>query len=314
MNKKKIYVDGGAGTTGLRIRQRLASQPDIDLVSLPEEQRKDFGARLQMVGQADLSILCLPDAAAAEIAAAASPGAKIVDASTAHRTNHAWAYGFAELAGQRSKIQTAARVAVPGCHATGFLALAAPLVQNGWLPPSTQLSCHSLTGYSGGGKQMIAEYKDLNRPAAYNSPREYGLGLTHKHLPEMATVSGLVAPPLFCPIVADYYSGMLVTMPVPVSSLAKADATPQDVAQFYAEYYAGEALVTVHPYGEGGTGGFIAAGEMADKDSIELFVLGSSEQILLATRFDNLGKGASGAAIQCMNIMLGRPETAGLVV
>lgn len=313
METAKIYIDGAAGTTGLRIQQRLASQPDIQLLAIPEEERKNLQARLAMIHQADLTILCLPDAAATEIAALAGPGAKIVDASTAHRTNPQWVYGLPELYGQRRRIQTANHVAVPGCHASGFLALVAPLVQNGWLSAGTQLSCHSITGYSGGGKQMIAEYENSNRPAAYNSPREYALGLTHKHLPEMQAVAALETPPLFCPIVADFACGMLVSVPLNTQTLTKAGAGPQKLAEFYRQYYAGQTLIQPHAFGDAPGDGFLAAGALAGSDAMELFVLGNASQILLAARYDNLGKGASGAAIQCMNLMLGRPETAGLV-
>ncbi|MDL2323702.1 N-acetyl-gamma-glutamyl-phosphate reductase [Ruminococcaceae bacterium OttesenSCG-928-A16] len=314
MNTYAIYIDGAAGTTGLRIQQRLAGQPGLKLLTLPEGERKNLAARLRMIENVDLSILCLPDDAAAEIAAAANPKAKIIDASTAHRTNPGWAYGLPELAGQRSIIQHAARVAVPGCHASGFLALVAPLVQNGWLAANTQLYCHSLTGYSGGGKQMIAEYESQPLADNYDSPRAYALSLQHKHLPEMQAVAGLTTTPLFNPIVANYYSGMLVSVPLPACLLAKAGATPAQVAQFYTEYYAGQPLIKPQPFGTAPPDGFLPAGALAGQDGMELFVLGNQSQILLAARYDNLGKGASGAAIQCMNIMLGRPETVALVV
>lgn len=309
-----IFIDGAAGTTGLRIRQRLATQPDITLVELSESHRKDLAARIEAVNSADLSILCLPDSAAAEVAALASPTAKICDASTAHRTHPGWVYGLAELPGQREAIRTACHVSVPGCHATGFVSLAAPLVQTGALPPTTQLYCHSLTGYSGGGRSMIEAYEAKDRPAAYDAPRQYALGFGHKHLPEMRAATGLTMPPLFSPIVADYYSGMLVCVPLPSSALVFGRNSPEQVAAIYAQAYESEPLITVHPVGEPPPDGTLSAGVLAGKDTLEIFIAGNEEQLLLAARFDNLGKGASGAAVQCMNLMLGRPETSGLVL
>lgn len=309
----KIFIDGAAGTTGLRIYQRLASQPDIELLHLPEQERKNLNARVRAINSADVSVLCLPDAAAVEVAAAANPNAKICDASTAHRTNPGWVYGFAELPGKRAAIITANRVAVPGCHATGFVALAAPLVNAGALSPNSQLYCHSITGYSGGGKPMIEAY-EANPPSEYTSPRQYALGFGHKHLPEMQAATGLALSPLFSPIVANYYSGMLVSVPLPASLLAAEFQAPQAVAELYTKAYQNEPLITVHPAGQTPPDGTLAANALSGKDTLEIFVLGNSEQLLLAARFDNLGKGASGAAVQCLNLMLGRPETAGLVL
>lgn len=308
----KIYIDGGVGTTGLQIHQRLADQPDIQVLALPEEQRKSLPHRLEMIDEADLSILCLPDDAAREIAAAAPSGARLCDASTAHRTSPEWVYGLAELEGQRERLRGAARVAVPGCHATGFISLVAPLVQRGLLPKSTLLQCHSLTGYSGGGKKMIAEYENPARTAGFSAPRQYGLGMAHKHLPEMQAVPGLASPPTFCPIVADYYSGMLVSVPLGTDLLPTGASTPQALANFYTEYYAGQPLISVKIAADTSADGMLAANEMAERDDLELWVLGNESQILLAARFDNLGKGASGAAVQCMNLMLGRDELCGL--
>lgn len=310
----RVFIDGAAGTTGLRIQERLAARGEIALVGLPEERRKDKDARLEAMAGADVSVLCLPDAAAAEIAAAAPAPARIIDASTAHRTAKGWVYGFPELAGRRAQICGAGRVSVPGCHASGFLALAAPLVESGALPREALLACHSLTGYSGGGKKMIAEYTDENRPAAYGAPRLYGLGMGHKHLPEMRAVAGLGKAPLFCPVVADFYSGMLVSIPLAPEALAKERRSGAALAELYADYYKNEALVKVHGAGAGPADGTLSACGMAGLDSMEIFVLGGEEQLLLCARYDNLGKGASGAAIQCLNLMLGLPETAGLVV
>lgn len=312
MEKHKVFVDGAVGTTGLRINERLAGQPDIELLTLPDEWRKNLGARLSAVASADLTILCLPDDAARELVAAAPSDAKICDASTAHRVQQGWAYGLPELAGRRETIQQAARVAVPGCHASGFLALVAPLVEMELLPADAPLSCHSLTGYSGGGKAMIAAYTAVDRPPEYDAPRQYGLSLRHKHLPEMQKVAGLSAPPLFTPVVADYYSGMLVTVPLPAQKLPKDWRSPGRVAAFFQDYYAGEAMITVKALQGAPADGFLSAVSMAGRDDMELYVLGNDSQILLAARFDNLGKGAAGAAVQCANLMLGRAETAGL--
>ncbi len=308
----KVFVDGAVGTTGLRIRERLARRPEIELVQLDDARRKELSARVEAVAAADLSFLCLPDDAAREVVRQAPPAARIVDTSTAHRTDPGWVYGFPEL-GRRQAICEAKRVAVPGCHATGFVALAAPLVRAGALPADTPLTCHSITGYSGGGKQMIAAYEDSARDAGYDSPRLYALGLAHKHLPEMRAVAGVASPPAFCPVVADYYCGMLVSLPIEVS-LLRGRRSGREIAQLYAEFYADEPLVTVHAAGEAPPDGALAANALAGRDDLEIFVLGNESQLLLCARFDNLGKGASGAAVQCMNLMLGLPETAGLAV
>ncbi|KAL1110014.1 hypothetical protein AAG570_014188 [Ranatra chinensis] len=312
MSKYKIFVDGAEGTTGLRIRERLAPREDLSLITLSEELRKDLNARLKAISEADVSILCLPDAAAIEIVQAAGNNSRICDTSTAHRTNTKWVYGFPEIAGRRSKIAASNKVAVPGCHSTGFLALAAPLVETGALNKNAQTSCHSITGYSGGGKKMIAEYQNPNRSEIYSSPRLYALGMQHKHLPEMKAVSGLDAPPLFCPVVADYYSGMLVSLPLLAKDLAPQYQNIKALSDLLNDYYKNEALIKVHSPGYMPDDGTINAQGMYGKDSLEIFVTGNSEQILLNAWFDNLGKGASGAAVQCMNIMLGLEETTGL--
>ena len=301
----KIFIDGSAGTTGLRIAQRLSRRRDIELIRLPEERRKDAGARAEAIHAADVSFFCLPDAAAREAAAMAGEEARLIDTSTAHRTDPAWIYGFPELPGQREKIAAGRRIANPGCHASGFIALAAPLVKAGLIAPDAELTCFSVTGYSGGGKSMIAEYEAEGRPAELDSPRQYGLAQSHKHLPEMAKVSGLIAPPVFCPIVADYYSGMVVTVALHASQLK---GKPKDAEQVYRELYT-TPLVRYIPCPEG----MMAGNAMADRDDMEITVAGSDERILLISRFDNLGKGASGAAIQNMNLMLGAEETFGLV-
>lgn len=313
MSKYKIFVDGAVGTTGLRIFDRLGQADDIELLTLPEEQRKDLNARVAKVAEADLTFLCLPDEASKELVAHAPENARICDTSTAHRVNLDWVYGFAELSGQREKLQNANRVAVPGCHATGYIALVRPLIEQGILPADYPLSCHSLTGYSGGGKGMIAEYADEKRATKYDAPRVYGLSLKHKHLPEMQVMTGSGQPPIFAPVVANYYSGMLVSVPVPIIAL-QAVKNGEDVAKSLAEYYQGSKLISVHNYAEMPEDNMLAANQLSGKDNLEIFVYGNDSQVLLVARFDNLGKGASGAAVQCMNIMLGREETAGLEI
>ena len=311
MQRYKIFVDGSAGTTGLRILDRLAGRPELELVSLPEADRKNLDARAEACAKADLVFLCLPDAASREIVPLIPANVRVLDTSTAHRTTPGWVYGLPELAGQRARIVEAARVAVPGCHATGFAVLAAPLVQMGLLPPDYPFTVTSLTGYSGGGKSMIADYRADGRPAALDSPRSYGLGLHHKHLPEMQAVCGLTAPPAFVPVVADYYCGMQTILPLHMA-LAKAPAG--ELARALAGYYAGQSQITVHPLGEVPENGFLASNALAGSDRLEIYCTASPDgsQMLLAALFDNLGKGASGAAVQCMNLMLGLPETAGL--
>ena len=313
MSKYKIFVDGAVGTTGLRIFDRLGQADDIELLTLPEEQRKDLNARVAKVAEADLTFLCLPDEASKELVAHAPENARICDTSTAHRVNPDWVYGFAELSGQREKLQNANRVAVPGCHATGYIALVRPLIEQGILPADYPLSCHSLTGYSGGGKGMIAEYADEKRATKYDAPRVYGLSLKHKHLPEMQVMTGTGQPPIFAPVVANYYSGMLVSVPVPIIAL-QAVKNGEDVAKSLAEYYQGSKLISVHSYAEMPEDNMLAANQLSGKDNLEIFVYGNDSQVLLVARFDNLGKGASGAAVQCMNIMLGREETTGLEI
>jgi N-acetyl-gamma-glutamyl-phosphate reductase len=321
MAKHVIYIDGSSGTTGLQIQDRLKKEEGIELIILPEEQRKSLPRRLEAMGRSELSILCLPDEAAREIVSAAPADTRIIDASTAHRTSPDWVYGFPELklAGggpYRDLIRNARRVAVPGCHATGFLALAAPLVQGGLLPPSARLHCHSLTGYSGGGKTLIAAYEDPRRPVEYASPRQYGLDLRHKHLPEMGAIAGLERPPLFCPIVDDFYQGMLVSITLGQEDLAGPCQAPSPgglagrLLRFFKDFYRDEGLI--HVMEREAPDGTLAAGALAGRDDLELWISGQGEQALLMARFDNLGKGASGAAVQCLNIMLGRPETAGL--
>lgn len=302
---KKIFIDGSAGTTGLRIRERLAQREDIELLQIPEALRKDDSARREYLNRADIAFLCLPDAAAKEAAAMTDSSTVLIDTSTAHRVNDAWAYGFPELKGLREKIQQSNRIANPGCHASGFISLVAPLVREGIVATDARLSCFSLTGYSGGGKKMIGEYEsDTN--GALTAPRMYGLSQTHKHLPEMQKLCGLEHPPIFSPIVSSYYAGMEVTVSLFAEDLKVSVAALKD---FYRSYYTGK-LVRFRD--DADENGFLSAGKMAGFDDMEISVYGNDDRILLVSRFDNLGKGASGAAIQNMNLVLGLEETTGL--
>ena len=301
----KIFIDGSAGTTGLRIRERLASRTDLELIVLPEELRKDASARKDALFSADIAFLCLPDAAAVEaVALAEGSDVKIIDTSTAHRTNDAWAYGFPELSeAHRKAIVGSRRVANPGCHASGFIAGCYPLVASGILPADFPVTAYSLTGYSGGGKSLIAEYEDPHRDPRHDSHRIYGTTLTHKHLPEMRKLCGLTNAPVFSPILGDFYEGMATSILLPGFDAAK-------VHDVIAAHYEGQKLVTVAPLG--GDEPLIYASTLAGKDSMRLIVTGHATQTMVTALFDNLGKGASGAAIQNMNILLGVDETTGL--
>ena len=304
---KKVFIDGSAGTTGLRIYERLCVRKDIELVTLPDEIRKDFNARKDIINSSDIVFLCLPDDAAREsVSMVENPDVCIIDTSTAHRTAEGWTYGFPEVGGRYAKVASSKRVANPGCHASGFISLVAPLVELGILKKDAELTCFSLTGYSGGGKKMIAQYQDPSRDVLLNAPRQYGLAQKHKHLPEMAVVSGLDKDPVFCPIVAPYYAGMQVTVPVFADMV---NAGLADIAKAYEDYYKGPV---VKYCGSADDGGFLSAGLFSGKDGMAVSVFGNDERILLTSSFDNLGKGASGAAIQNMNIILGVDETTGL--
>ncbi len=303
----KVFIDGSAGTTGLKIEKRLSAQSDITLIKLTEENRKDLSARKEALNSCDVAFLCLPDAAAIEaVSLIENKNVKVIDTSTAHRVEPEWTYGFPELKGVRDKIAKSNRIANPGCHASGFIALINPLVDAGLIDKSAFLTCFSITGYTGGGKKMIAEYESEDKPILYGAPRQYGLTQTHKHLPEMSAVCGLINAPAFCPIVADYPRGMEVTVPLFKSQL---NGSAQDVKNIYKSIYNGAVVKYVE---ENAEGGFLSASAMAGKDGMEVSVFGNGDRILLVSRFDNLGKGASGAAIQNMNILLGRDETAGL--
>ncbi len=305
----KVFIDGSAGTTGLRIAERLSQRKDIELIILPDDKRKDTAERKNAILNADIVFLCLPDAAAIEaVALAEESNTKIIDTSTAHRVSEGWTYGFPELEGQREKIKNSNRIANPGCHASGFIALVAPLVQKGVLNKDVLLSCFSLTGYSGGGKKMIAEYEDENRSPLLKAPRQYALSQQHKHLKEMAHVCGIDNMPVFCPIVGDFYSGMEVTVSLFAKDICGDINTIRDI---YKAYYS-DGLVFVDD-SEDDTG-MLSANRFSGRDDMCISVHGNDERIILTARFDNLGKGASGAAIQNMNILLGVDEKCGLCV
>lgn len=311
--KPRVYIDGKEGTTGLQIYERLQSRTDIELLMIEEEKRKDPKERRGLINAADLTFFCLPDQAAAEAAGfVTSKEARIIDASTAHRTAPGWAYGFAELSlAHREAVIHSRFTANPGCHATGFIAAVYPLTAAGILPKTAAVTAFSLTGYSGGGKKMIAEYEARERPALYDTPRLYGLNLKHKHLPEMKAVCSLEKNPVFCPVVDDYYKGMAVTVMLD-NSMLKGNPSAEQVHEILTAHYEGQKLVKVHSFGYEEP--MIAAGTMAGKDSLVLIVNGYDKQTIVTALFDNLGKGASGAAVQNMNLMLGFEETAGLVV
>ena len=314
--KTKIFIDGSEGTTGLRIHERFQNRDDIELLTISSELRKDINERKRLINESDITFTCLPDAAAVEsVSLVENEKVRIIDPSTAHRTEEGWAYGFPELSEKhRLAIQNGKRVAVPGCHATGFISLVYPLAASGILPSDYPISAFSLTGYSGGGKKMIAEYEESGRSQEYDAPREYALSQQHKHLKEMKNIVGLRKEPLFSPIVADYYSGMLVSVPL-YAELLNDSPTPEKLQGFFADYYAGQRFIRITPYGsESESKGFLSGNARSGWDGLEIYVTGNSERILLSARFDNLGKGASGAAIQCLNIMLGCEEDKGLNV
>ena len=310
-----VYIDGNSGTTGLRIHERLAARADVTLLSLPEEKRKDPAAKKEIFALSDVVFFCLPDPAARESAALVESlpegsRPRIIDTSTAHRTAPDWVYGFPELSENfRRRLTDSLKTAVPGCHASGFIALVKPLVDAGLVAGDSLFCCHSLTGYSGGGKAMIADYRASDRDRAYSSPRQYGLNQQHKHLKEMKAITGLANEPAFCPIVGDFYSGMLVTVPLFRQNLR---GNAADIAALYRDLYQSEVVRFVPSLAD--EKGFIAASALSDRDSMRIAVCGNEERILLCALYDNLGKGASGAAIQCLNIMTGAEETTGLAL
>ena len=309
--KPIVYIDGKDGTTGLQIYDRLSARDDIDLLLIDEEKRKDPAARKACINQADIVFLCLPDAAAREaVAMVENPATRVIDASTAHRTAPGWVYGFPELkAGQRQAIAKAKWVANPGCHATGFISVVYPLVAAGVLSAHADLTCFSLTGYSGGGKKMIAQYEAADRGIELSSPCPYGLGQGHKHLPEMQAVCGLAKPPVFVPVVDDYYKGMATTVMLHMSQLNGVSSL-QQVQEIYQAHYAGQKLVQVAPDTDTAK---LYANAKAGSNCLSIVAAGNDGQFTVTALFDNLGKGASGAAVQNMNLMLGLEETTGLL-
>lgn len=312
--KQKVFVDGQEGTTGLKIHEYLSKRSDIEWLSIDTEKRKDVAERTRLLNSADLVFLCLPDAAAREaVSLITNDKTRVIDASTAHRTHPDWAYGLPELSrDHREKIKYSRRVAVPGCHATGFNIGMYPLVKAGIVPADYPVTCTSLTGYSGGGKSLIKKYESAVGESLH-SPRPYALRLQHKHLPEMQAVTGLKHSPVFVPVVANYFKGMGVMLPL-VSRMLNKPMNAENIRDFLAEHYKSEKFIKVMPYDADAAleEGFFPVESCNDTNKVEIFVFGGDEQILLVSRFDNLGKGASGAAVQCMNVMMGLDEAIGL--
>ena len=315
MPKTKVFIDGSEGTTGLRIHERFAGRDDIELLAIDPQLRKDPGERAKLMNASDITFLCLPDAAAREaVALSDNSHVRIIDSSTAHRVTPGWAYGFPELGPSfRDAVINGNRVAVPGCHASGFIAIAKPLTAGGILPPDYPVSAFSLTGYSGGGKKMIAQYDAADRSKELDAPREYGLTQKHKHLPEMRTISGLSRDPLFTPIVSDYYSGMVVTISLFTDLLAKSSLTPDDIREYFCDYYRDQPFIRVMPASyTDELGGFLSGNHMSGYDGMLIAISGNEQRIQISSCFDNLGKGASGAAVECFNLMTGSSPDKGL--
>lgn len=312
--KVKIFIDGSEGTTGLRIHERFAEREDVELLPISSELRKDKEERKRLINSSDITFLCLPDAAAEEsVSLVENDHVRIIDTSTAHRTMEGWAYGFPELSKEhREAIAAGNRITVPGCYATGFISLVYPMVAEGLISADYPVSAFGISGYSGGGRKMIAAYEAEEREDALLAPREYALSQAHKHLKEMKKIPGLKREPLFSPIVADYYSGMVVSVPV-YTELMNKGRTPQEVWKYLADFYAGSRFVRVMPFGaEEASANMLAGNAMSGRDSLRIYVTGNEDRVLLSSQFDNLGKGASGAAIQCLNIALGCEESKGL--
>lgn len=312
----KIFIDGQEGTTGLKILERFKGRTDLEILKIDEDKRKDTEERKKLINASDFTFLCLPDAAAIEaVSLVENENTRIIDASTAHRVNPDWDYGFPELSPEhRAKIVSSKRVAVPGCYASGFLSMAYPLVKNGILPKDYPVSVHAVSGYSGAGKKGIAQYEDENRAKGFDSPRQYALTQGHKHLPEMKLIPGLDFEPTFNPYVCDYFAGMVVTLPLHSRLLSK-KYTPSDIREMFAEHYDGSNFIKVAQLGgtDVAPDGFISANDLENTNNMEIIVSGNDDRIFIASRLDNLGKGASGAAVQCLNIMMGIDETTGLI-
>lgn len=311
----KVFIDGQEGTTGLKILERFEGRTDVELLKIDENLRKDPAERKKLINASDFTFLCLPDEAAKEsVSLVENPDVRIIDASTAHRTNPEWAYGFPELSkSHREKIKNSKRVAVPGCYASGFIACVYPLIKDKVMAPYHPVICHAVSGYSGAGKKAIAIYEGADKPQEFNSPRQYALNQNHKHMKEMKIISGLSYLPMFNPIVDDYFSGMVVSVPLITRTLAKRTSAEQ-IHQIMVDHYKNEHFVEVMPFnGEGVLeNGFLAANTLSGTNKMQIFVCGNDDRILVASRLDNLGKGASGAAVQCMNIMMGIDERTGL--
>ena len=310
----KVFIDGSEGTTGLRIYERFENRDDIELLKISSDLRKDPAEIAKFINASDVTFLCLPDQAAIEaVSYCENPDTVIIDTSTAHRTEPGWAYGYPELSpAHRDAIKKGKRIAVPGCYATGFITLAYPLVREGIMPADYPVSISAVSGYSGGGKKLIAAYEEEGRDKKFDSARMYGWGQTHKHLKEMKAITGLEREPLFLPMTTDYHSGMIVQVPMYTDLLTK-KMSPEEICAFFSDYYKEEKFIKVMPFGSDvEAGGALFSDACAGWDGIEIFVTGNADRIVVATRFDNLGKGASGAAIQCLNIVLGCDEAKGL--
>lgn len=304
----KVYIDGHEGTTGLKIYERMAKRHDVELITISEELRKDADERKKCINASDITFLCLPDKASIEAVSFVEGNTRIIDASTAHRVNPDWAYGFPELGEDfRQKIIKSDRVAVPGCHASGFLSIVYPLVKLGIMPNDYPIVCHSISGYSGAGKKAIAQYEASDRSVDLDSPRQYAMAQTHKHLPEMQLIPGLKYKPLFTPIIADFYSGMEVTIPL-YTRLLNGNQTVESVYVALKDYYKGQKMIDVKKNFGDDIVNFMPANELSGKNTMNITVHGNDERVVVTSIFDNLGKGASGAAMQCMNVMLGLPE------
>ena len=313
--KKMVFIDGQHGTTGLKINERLSGRKDIELIEIPEAERKDLQAKEKLLNEADIVFLCLPDNAAREsVGLIKNKMVCVIDGSTAHRIAEGWVYGLPELKKeQRKLIKNSKRISVPGCHATGFIAMLYPLVALGIISPDYPVTCHTTAGYSGGGKAMIAEYQAENVPEYIKNPRPYSLALNHKHVPEMTKITGLTHPVLFAPTVVNVYNGEILSIPLVVPNLKK-KLTAAEIRGILAEYYAGEQFIKVMPYPADDflKNGYMTFTDCNGTNNLEIFVFGNEERILLSACFDNLGKGASGAAVQNMNIFLGVEESTGL--
>lgn len=315
MSKKtKIFIDGSEGTTGLRIYERFQGRDDIELLKIDSELRKDVNERKRLINESDITFLCLPDAASKEsVSLVENENVVIIDASTAHRTEEGWAYGFPELSdAHREAIKNGKRIAVPGCYATGFISLVYPMIAQGIMPKDYPVSAFGLSGYSGAGKKVIAAYEAEERPVDFDAPREYALTQSHKHLKEMKAITGLTKAPLFSPIICDYYSGMVMSVPVYTDMLNKAKSV-EEIHKMFSDFYAGQKFVKVMPLdAEAGEGNMLAGNGCSGWDGLKIFITGNEDRVVLSSQFDNLGKGASGAAIQCLNIVLGCAEDKGL--